>query len=260
MRRLRAINLVASAGELRQISVVFCDLVASSALSEQLGPAEDLRDMIAECHSRWSHVVRHWDGYAAQYLGDGCLIYFGFPEAHEDDARRAVRAGLDLVSAVAESSATHALHARVGVYTGQVMIGKLAAPAATRCSQSARLYIVRRACKRPLGSTRSPSARRRPILVRGFFDLRETGIQSLRGFTAPSAVFEVVRETSTRDRLDVAPEQLTPFVEGGPAVRELLALWEETKAGAAPLALLIDEAGLGKSAGTFRCSASAPPR
>jgi predicted ATPase/class 3 adenylate cyclase len=239
-------DAVQGAGELRQISVVFCDLVASSALSEQLGP-EDLRDMIAECHRRWSQVVSRWDGYAAQYLGDGCLIYFGFPEAHEDDARRAVGAGLDLVSAVAESSATHALHARVGVYTGQVMIGKLAGggrhemlAVGEAVHRAARVQAAARVDSVAIGVTTAD-------LVRGFFDLRETGIQSLRGFSAPSAVFEVVRETRARDRLDVAPDQLTPFVEGGAGVRDLLALWEETKGGAAPLALFVGEAGLGKS-------------
>jgi class 3 adenylate cyclase len=112
--------------ERRQITVMFCDLVGSTALSARLDP-EDLRDVIAAYHERVSGSVKRFDGFVAKYMGDGVLAYFGFPQAHEDDAERAVRAALDIVQAVSgiERPGAGKLDVRIGIATGLVVVGDL---------------------------------------------------------------------------------------------------------------------------------------
>jgi class 3 adenylate cyclase len=118
-------TVVASAAERRQLSVMFCDLVASTALSSGLDP-EDLREVIAAYHRAVANVVGGFDGFVAKYMGDGVLVYFGYPRAHEDDAERAVRAGLGVIDALGYLEATSAkLQARVGIATGLVVVGDL---------------------------------------------------------------------------------------------------------------------------------------
>ncbi len=116
--------------ERRQLTVLFCDMVGSSALSERIDP-EDLRDIMRGYRSACSDVVSHFDGHVAQYLGDGILVYFGYPHAHEDDARRATQAALDIVRRVSElrypllSGEEIPLSVRVGVHTGLVVVGEI---------------------------------------------------------------------------------------------------------------------------------------
>jgi class 3 adenylate cyclase len=114
-----------SSAERRQLTVMFCDLVGSTALSGRLDP-EDLREVIAAYHAAVADVVRSFDGFVAKYMGDGVLVYLGYPQAHEDDAERAVRAGLGLVEAVGRLDVRSAkLQARVGIATGLVVVGDL---------------------------------------------------------------------------------------------------------------------------------------
>jgi class 3 adenylate cyclase len=108
--------------ERRQVTVMFCDLVGSTALSARLDP-EDLREVIAAYHRCTAEIVRRFGGFVSQYLGDGVLVYFGYPQAHEDDAERAVGAALELIAAVAELNTRVALQARVGIATGVVVVG-----------------------------------------------------------------------------------------------------------------------------------------
>ena len=114
--------------ERRQLTVMFCDLVGSTALSTGMDP-EDLRDVIASYQSRCSAAIRHYDGFVAKYMGDGILVYFGYPRAHEDEAERSVRAGLDIVDAMAELNAAIRrppgveLAVRIGIATGPVIVG-----------------------------------------------------------------------------------------------------------------------------------------
>src|SRR5579862_8705121 len=114
----------AHAAERRQLTVMFCDLVGSTALSTQLDP-EDLRDVIAAYHKCAAEVVSRFGGYVAKYMGDGVLVYFGYPEAHEADAENAVRAGLALVEAVAKLFAEGSHQVRIGIATGLVVVGEL---------------------------------------------------------------------------------------------------------------------------------------
>ena len=114
----------AAEAERRQVTVMFCDLVGSTALSARLDP-EDLREVIGRYHARVADTVSRCDGFVAKYLGDGVLVYFGYPQAHEDDAEQAVRAGLALVNAVGEIEAPGPLQLRIGIATGLVVVGDL---------------------------------------------------------------------------------------------------------------------------------------
>src|SRR5262249_35752988 len=107
--------------ERRQLTVLFCDLVGSTALSAQLDP-EDYRAVVQQYHQSCMEVIQRHEGYLAQYLGDGLLVYFGYPIAHEDDARRAVRAALEIVEAIRGQAGRHALPVRIGIHTGVVVV------------------------------------------------------------------------------------------------------------------------------------------
>ena len=110
--------------ERRQVTVMFCDLVGSTALSARFDP-EDLREVIRCYHACIAQTVTRFDGFVAQYLGDGALVYFGYPRAHEDDAEQAVRAGLALAEAVGDLQAPERLQVRIGIATGLVVVGDL---------------------------------------------------------------------------------------------------------------------------------------
>jgi hypothetical protein len=114
----------ADAAERRQVTVMFCDLVGSTALSARMDP-EDLREVISVYQKCVAEAVRRFGGFVAKYMGDGVLVYFGYPQAHEDDAERAVRAGLELIAAVAGLKTHASLQTRVGIATGLVVVGDL---------------------------------------------------------------------------------------------------------------------------------------
>ena len=142
--------------ERRQLTVTFCDLVGSTALASQLDP-EDLREVIAAYHRAVAEVVAQFDGFIAKYMGDGVLVYFGYPQAHEDDAERAVRAGLGVIDAVGRLDVRSVkLQARVGIATGLVVVGDLIGEgSAQEHRSSARRPTSRPACKPWLRRTRS---------------------------------------------------------------------------------------------------------
>ena len=150
-----------SSGERRQLTVMFCDLVGSTALSEQLDP-EELRDVVRAYQQTSAAVIDRYDGHIAQYLGDGVLVYFGYPVAHEDDAQRAVRAGLGIIEALQQAQVqppvgAHScapLHVRIGIHTGLVVVGEIGSSEKRECWPWARRRILRRACR----GWRSPTA------------------------------------------------------------------------------------------------------
>jgi hypothetical protein len=126
-----------AAAERRRVTVMFSDLVGSTALSARMDP-EDLRDVISAYQKRVAETVQRFGGFVAKYMGDGVLVYFGYPQAHEDDAERAVRAGLDLVTAVSGLKAHAALQTRVGIATGLVVVGDLIGSGASRGASNRR--------------------------------------------------------------------------------------------------------------------------
>ncbi len=239
--------------ERRQLTVMFCDLVGSTALSARLDP-EELREVVRTYQAACAEVVERFEGHIAQYLGDGVLAYFGYPEAHEDDPQRAVRAGLDIVRAVARlgSDVTHQegvrLAVRVGIHTGLVVVGEVGGG-----SRHERLA---------LGETPNLAARIQALaarggvlisaatqrLVHGFFVCRDLGPHVVKGAAQPVRAYEVVGEAEARTRLDVAGTAgLTPLVGREQEAGLLLERWEQVRDGGGHVVVLSGEAGIGKS-------------
>src|SRR2546426_9852070 len=204
--------------ERRQLTVLFCDLVGSTALSRQLDP-EDYRAAVRAYQVACATVIERFDGYIAQYLGDGLLVYFGYPLAHEDDAQRAVRAGLAMVEAVGalttrlEQQQGVRLAVHVGIHTGLAVVGEMGA--GSRREQLA------------MGETPNIAARLQGLaapdtvvisaatfrLVQGYFTAEPLGVPPLRGVAAPLPVYHILGESGVQSRLDaVAPTRLTPLV------------------------------------------------
>ena len=201
--------------ERRQLTVLFCDLVGSTELAVRLDP-EDLREVLAAYHRATATVVERFGGHLAKYLGDGVVAYFGWPQAHEDDAERAVRAGLALVVAVArvEPRTDVRLQARVGIATGQVVVGDLVGEGEARdeavVGDTPNLAARLQALAAPDSVVISASTRR---LVGGVFELSALGPQRLKGFAEPLGAWQVMRERRTEGRFEALHAAgLTPLV------------------------------------------------
>jgi class 3 adenylate cyclase len=239
--------------ERRQLTVLFCDLVDSTALSSQLDP-EDLRQAVQAYQDTCAKVIARFEGHIAQYLGDGLLVYFGYPLAHEDDAPRAVRVGLGILEAMAQLNTRLAqgrevhLAVRLGIHTGLVVVGDIGGVA--RQEQLA------------LGETSNLAARLQGLaapntlvisaatfhLLGGFFACQSLGAQLLKGFAQLVEVYQVLYESTARSRLDtVGSASLTPLVGRESEVALLLERWAQVKEGVGQVVLLSGEAGIGKS-------------
>src|SRR5215471_9782068 len=241
------------AAERRQLTVMFCDLVESTALSGQLDP-EVYRDVVRAYQSTCTEVIQRFDGYIAQLLGDGLLVYFGYPQAHEDDALRAVHTGLGIIEAVEalnpslEPAKGCTLAVRLGIHTGLVVVGAMGR--AGRQEQLA-LGEVPNIASRIQGLAEpdtiiiSPDTYR---LIQGYFECQALGAQTLRGVTEPLNVYRVLRESGAQSRLDIVSARgLTPLVGGEQEVGLLVERWEQAKAGQGQVVLLSGDAGIGKS-------------
>jgi class 3 adenylate cyclase/predicted ATPase len=239
--------------ERRQLTVMFCDLVNSTKLSSQLDP-EDYRDMVRAYQSACTEVIQRFDGHVAQLLGDGLLVYFGFPQAHEDDAYRAVRTGLGILDAMGDLNkrlpyaSGITLAVRVGIHTGLVVVGEMGSQG--RQEQLA-LGEVPNVCSRIQGLA-TPNAlvvsSATYRLIQGYFECQELGEHTLRGVSDPLHVYRVLQESGARGRLDVAHARgLTPLVGREQEVGLLLERWAQVKAGHGHVVLLTGDAGIGKS-------------
>jgi class 3 adenylate cyclase len=239
--------------ERRQLTVLFCDLVDSTILASQLDP-EDWRAVVRAYQATCAKVIARFEGHIAQYLGDGLLVYFGYPQAHEDDAQRAVRAGLGMVEAMGLLNVRLAqeqgvsLAVRLGIHTGLVVVGDVGG--GTRQEQLA------------LGETPNLAARLQGIaasntlvisaatyqLLGGFFAFQSLGPHLLKGVAQPLEVYQVLSERTARSRLEaVGRTGLTPLVGREPEVGLLLERWAQVKDGLGQVVLLSGEAGIGKS-------------
>jgi predicted ATPase/class 3 adenylate cyclase len=241
---------VSREAERRQLTVLFCDVVGSLELAARLDP-EDLREVMVTYHRCAADVVERWGGHVAKYLGDGVVVYFGWPRAHEDDAERAVRVGLDLVEAVREVHAGNGLTllARVGIATGAVVVGGLigegVAQEFTVVGDTPNLAARLRALAEP-GSVIVSQATRR--LVGGLFELADLGPQRLKGFAEPLPAWRVEGEGRAEGRFEALHgERLTPLVGRDPELALLLERWELAKEGEGRVVLLASEPGIGKS-------------
>src|SRR5580704_14236887 len=180
--------------ERRQLTVMFCDLVGSTELSARLDP-EDLRDVIAAYHRAVADVVRSFDGFVAKYMGDGVLVYFGYPRAHEDDAERAVRAGLGVVDAVARLDFKFAkLQARVGIATGLVVVGDLIGEGSAReqsvVGETPNLAARLQSLADPDAVLIAVGTRR---LIGDLFEYRDLGAVEVKGIAGPVPAWQVLR-------------------------------------------------------------------
>ena len=239
--------------ERRQLTVLFCDLVDSTHLAGQLDP-EDYREVVRAYQATCAEVIQRFDGHIAQYLGDGLLVYFGYPQAHEDDAQRAVRTGLGMVQALGLLNTRLApekairLAARIGIHTGVVVVGEMGGGG--RQEQLALGEVPNIASRIeglavPNTVTLSEATYR---LVQGYFDCEALGEQTLRGVAAPLHVYRVLQASGARGRLDVAMTRgLTPLVGREQEVGLLLERWAQVKDGQGHVVLLTGDAGIGKS-------------
>jgi predicted ATPase/class 3 adenylate cyclase len=236
--------------ERRQLTVLFCDLVGSTELAAALDP-EGMGQVIRTYQERCTGLVRRWEGRVARYLGDGVLAYFGWLRAHEDDAERAVRAGLELVESVAriEKPAGGHLAARVGIATGLVMVGDLigdgAAQEETVVGETPNLAARLQALAEPGAVVVAAGTRR---LVGGLFAFDDLGPQRLKGFAEPLAAFRVEGEGGAEGRFEaLRGRRLTPLVGREHELAILLERWSWAKEGDGQVMLLSGEPGIGKS-------------
>jgi class 3 adenylate cyclase len=236
--------------EHRQLTLLFCDLVGSTELSARLDP-EDMGAVVRAYQDCCAEVVRRWDGHVAKYMGDGVLAYFGYPRAHEDDAERAVRAGLDLTAAVASLKAGEAatLAARVGIATGLVIVGDLIGEQEAQeravVGETPNLASRLQALAKPGSVIISQTTRR---LVGGLFELADLGPRRLKGFAEPLTAWRVEGEGRAEGRFEALHgERLTPLVGREHELRILLERWSWAKDGDGQVVLMSGEPGIGKS-------------
>jgi len=234
--------------ERRQLTVMFCDLVGSTALSARLDP-EDLRGIIGSYHRCCTELVEHNGGFVAKYIGDGVLVYFGYPQAHEHDAERAVRAGLALVEAVPklETAATAPLQVRVGIATGLVVVGDLIGEGAAQeqavVGETPNLAARLQGLAEPGAVVISSSTRG---LTGGLFEYRDLGTVALKGFAENVPAWQVLGAGATQSRFE-ALHATTPLVGRDEEIDLLMRRWEQAKLGEGHVVLISGEPGIGKS-------------
>src|ERR1700731_4523163 len=234
--------------ERRQVTVMFSDLVGSTALSARMDP-EDLREVISAYQRCVAETVRRFGGFVARYLGDGVLIYFGYPAAHEDDAERAVRAGLALVDAVATLPAPEPVQVRVGAATGMVVVGDLVGSGKGQerdiVGETPNLAARLQAIAGPNTVVIAEATRR---LLGNLFELEDLGAKDPKGIAGPVRTWAALRASSAEGRFEALhTTDLTALVGREEELELLLRRWSRAKRGEGQVVLLSGEAGIGKS-------------
>ena len=236
------------AAERRQVTVMFSDLVGSTALSTRMDP-EDLREVISAYQKCVAETVRRFDGFVAKYMGDGVLIYFGYPQAHEDDAERAVRAGLEVVTAVAGLKAPVSLQTRVGLATGLVVVGDLVGSGEAQergiVGETPNLAARLQGIAEPNMVVIAEGTQR---LLGNLFELDDLGPKDLKGIAGPVRAWAALRGSSAEGRFEAMhASDLTDLVGREEELELLLRRWSKAKTGEGQVVLLSGEAGIGKS-------------
>jgi class 3 adenylate cyclase/tetratricopeptide (TPR) repeat protein len=234
--------------ELRQVTVMFSDLVGSTALSAHMDP-EDLREVISAYQRSVAETIRRFDGFVAKYMGDGVLVYFGYPQAHEDDAERAVRAGLELIRALAALGAQVSLQTRIGIATGLVVVGDLVGSGEAQergiVGETPNLAARLQGIAQPNMVVVAESTRR---LLGNLFELEHLGPQNLKGITGPVPAFAALRPNSVESRFEaMRTASLTALVGREEESELLMRRWSKTRTGQGQVVLISGEAGIGKS-------------
>src|SRR5712692_7044147 len=244
--------------ERRQLTVMFCDLAGSTPLAEKLDP-EELREVILAYQQVCAEQIRRFEGYLARYVGDGLLVYFGYPQAHEDDAQRAIRAGLGMVAALPALNnrvqqtvkvlRDFPLQVRIGIHTGLVVVGDMGGggyrdPLAI-VGETPNIAARVQGIAEPNTVVISEATSR---LVQGLFECQDRGPQELKGVSTPVPVYRVLRESEAQSRFEAAVSTgLTPLVGRDEELGLLRRRWEQAKAGEGQAMLLSGEPGIGKS-------------
>jgi class 3 adenylate cyclase len=232
--------------ERRQVTVMFSDLVGSMALSARIDP-EDLRKIISAYEKCVAETVRYFDGFVAQFTGDGFLAYFGYPLAHEDDAERAVRAALELTTTVSDLKTQSALQIRVGIATGLVVAGELTGSGEEGdiVGETLNLAARLREIAEPNAVIIAESTRK---LLGNLFELEDLGPKDLKGISGPVRTFAALRPAMVESRFEAfhksAPTELVGRKE---ELEFLLRRWSQAKRNEGQVVLLSGEAGIGKS-------------
>ena len=233
--------------ERRQLTVMFCDLVGSTAPSTRHDP-EDLRELIGDYHRAVAERVGRFDGFVAKYMGDGVLIYFGYPHAHEDDDERAVRAGLAVIEAVDRLPARQDLRVRLGIATGLAVVGDLIGEGAAQergvVGETPNLAARLQAMAAPNTLVIAEATRRQ---VGGLFELADLGPQALGGFSEPLPAWRVMGESGVESRFEALRSGETPLVGRGEEIELLVRRWQQAKSGEGRVVLISGEPGIGKS-------------
>lgn len=232
--------------ERRQLTVLFCDLVGSTALAARLDP-EDMRDLLRGYQEACAGVIARYDGYIAKFMGDGVYTYFGWPRAHEDDAERAINAGLGIVEAV--KALERDLHVRIGIATGTVAVGDIVGAGASEeanvVGEAPNLAARLQAIAQPDTVVISASTH---ALVTGLFETLDLGPQALKGFDSMIGAWSVMRPRHTESRFEATRgERLTELVGRDEEMEILMRRWSRAKAGEGQVVLISGEAGIGKS-------------
>jgi class 3 adenylate cyclase/tetratricopeptide (TPR) repeat protein len=243
------VRIPQDAAERRQLTVMFCDLVGSTALSARLDP-EELREIIGAYHRCCTELVERNGGFVARYMGDGVLVYFGYPQAHEHDAERAVRAGLALVEELPKlkTAAGVPLQVRVGIATGLVVVGDLIGGGSVQehevVGETPNLAARLQALAEPCTVVISSSTRR---LTGGLFDYRDLGAVALKGFAETVRAWQALGASAAESRFKALRASTTPLVGRAEEISLLLRRWEQAKGGEGSVVLLSGEPGIGKS-------------
>jgi class 3 adenylate cyclase/predicted ATPase len=236
---------------------MFCDLVDSTALSERLDP-EEYREVVRSYQGACSEVISRYDGYIAQHLGDGLLVYVGYPVAHEDDAARAVRAGLEIVAALQKQNAAMPLgvgarravplQVRIGIHTGPVVVGEIGGSSKRELlalGETPNIAARLQSLAAPQTVVLSATTQR---LVAGLFVCQDLGPHTLKGISTPARVYRVVSESEARNRFEAeASVGLTPLTGRNEELALLWRRWEQAKECEGQVVLLSGEPGIGKS-------------
>ena len=240
----------ADAAERRQLTVMFCDLVGSTAMSARLDP-EDMRGIIGAYHKCCASLIEHGGGYVAKYMGDGVLAYFGYPRAHEHDAERAVQAGLAIVEAAPQlvTAVGATVHIRVGIATGIVVVGDLLGSGEAQergvVGDTPNLAARLQGIAQPDSVVIAEGTRK---LLGDLFELKDLGPQDLRGIAGPTRAYAALRESSQESRFEALHAGgLTALVGREEESELLLRRFAKAKAGEGQVVLLSGEAGIGKS-------------
>ncbi len=240
--------------ERRQLTVMFCDLVGSTSLSEKLDP-EELRELIQNYLEVCAEVISRYDGYIAKYLGDGILVYFGYPMAHEDDAQRAVHTGLEILydmdrlNSRLKKEQGRSLSIRIGVHTGLVVAGEMGGGDAREpmaiVGETPNIAARLEGVAEPDTMAISPATYQ---LIDGYFECKSMGLHTLKGISQPLEVYSVLKPIDTTSRLEaVMAKGMTSLIGREDEVQLLFDSWEHIKTGIGQLILLSGEAGIGKS-------------